>query len=477
MAARLARNYFFLASAETAAKILNFFAFTYLGRTLGPERYGDLEFGLGAMLVFARLVQLGLGSYGAREIAKAPDQAQRWLDELLGAGVWMAVISAVPMAIFTLAVPKSLEVKLLLATYAGSLLLTPVLALWFFQGLGAMHWVAIASLVRHVTFAAAVYFWFEPDTAIYWAGAFEALSMLLGGVACFWVMAARGYRPPKIVFTPRTAFRHLAVCAPIGLSNLAQSALWVLPLVILGLQRSDATVGWFGAAHRATMAIHTFVWWYFFNLLPSIAATVGKPAEKLVELLRPSLTWTAWAGFGCALGFTLVGRELTALAYGAEFAEAGVYVAGLMWAIPIAAIGGHFRFVLIGYDRQRTLFMWTAWAAIASGAIAWTLGGVLGAHAATLGVVAGNVVVGALTYATVVRSIAAVPWWGPLAAPALAVFPAAVPALLLPDRPWTGGALSGLVYGVLFALHRREDLATEWRRLKARRASSSAARR
>lgn len=468
MAARLARNYFFLAAAETAAKILNFLAFTYLGRTLGPERYGDLEFGLAAMLFLQRFVQLGLGPYGAREIAKQPSRAQSLLDELIGARLWAAAVGAVPMALFALLVPKSFEVKLLLAAYGGSILLTPALLPWFFQGLHAMHWVALASFARHLAFAAGVFFFFQVETAIYWAGAFEAASIVVEAAVCWGAARARGYRLRALRLDLRKAFEHVQVAAPIGLANFAHVGLWVLPLVLFGLLRDDALVGWFGAAHRATMAVHTFVWWYFFNLLPTMSGAVGKPAAEIQALTRRSMSWTAWGAFGCALGLALMGPELARLAYGAEFGEAGRLLAGLVWAIPAAAVGGHFRFLLVAYNEQRTLLAWTTLGAVASSGLTLLLTGVLDAVAPIVGIFAGVVLVAVLTYRTAVRRIAPFVVWRPLAAPAAAVALAGAPALWLADRPWAAGVLAGTLFTAQFAVAKRGELGARLRRLTGR---------
>ena len=59
-----------LSGGEPAAKLFCFFAFTRLGRVLGPERYGSLEFVLAMVIFFTLPADCGLGSCGAREIAR-----------------------------------------------------------------------------------------------------------------------------------------------------------------------------------------------------------------------------------------------------------------------------------------------------------------------------------------------------------------------------------------------------------------------
>ena len=186
---KLARNFAFLSVGELASKVFTFFAYTYLGRTLGPERYGDLEFSLSATLFFMLFVQLGLGAYGAREIAKAPERARALLSEVLEVRLWTAALSFVLLALFALAIPKPPEVKALLIAYGVSLLVTPGLMLWFFQGHDDMHWVAAASLLRQASFAIAVFVLFREGTPLWWVGAFETGSILAGAAFCWYMQA------------------------------------------------------------------------------------------------------------------------------------------------------------------------------------------------------------------------------------------------------------------------------------------------
>jgi O-antigen/teichoic acid export membrane protein len=243
------------------------------------------------------------------------------------------------------------------------------------------------------------------------------------------------------------------------MSDLAWAALWLFPVVILGLELSGPAIGWFGASHRAAMALHTFVWWYFFNLLPSMARTVAQPRAELEGLMRRSLGITAWAGLGVALGFTLLAQQLLGLAYGGDFAQGGPLLAVIVWVIPVAAISGHYRNLMLAYDLQSLLFVWTAVAAVTACAITWGLAGELGAVSGSIGLVAGNLVLLALSWWTAAERICKIGFLRPMAAPSLA-FVLALSPLLLDTGRWLQAAVAGAIYLVLFCWL-RWDLASE----------------
>ena len=63
--------------------------------------------------------------------------------------------------------------------------------------------------------------------------------------------------------------------------------LWYFATVFLGLWVVDDSLGQFAASHRIVMALHTFVWMYFYNLLPTICRTAAAPGKDLRATLGP----------------------------------------------------------------------------------------------------------------------------------------------------------------------------------------------
>src|SRR5579863_1476247 len=170
---RLALNFLFLSGGEFTAKLLTFASFSYLAHILGAWHYGILEFTLAIMIFFTLPVDLGLGSYGAREIARDPDAASRLLHEITGLRLVLAVCSMLALSVFILLIHKSNDLKMLLALYGVSLLGGPFLLQWFFQGHDQMHWVGYASIVRQAGFAVLVFLICRGKSSLVYIGVVE----------------------------------------------------------------------------------------------------------------------------------------------------------------------------------------------------------------------------------------------------------------------------------------------------------------
>lgn len=467
---KLAKNYAFLSIGEALTKVFTFLSFTFLSRQLGPKPYGDLEFSLGAVTIFSLFVQMGLGSYGAREISKEPSRSQSMLTEIMAVRAWMSLISVAALVGFAAFINKSPEVKLLIVAYGASLLVVPAMTLWFFQGHDAMHWAAAANLIRHGAFACCVFAFYRSGDPMWWIGIFEAVSVTACVVFGYWVVIRKmGYRAALPSLGPRKAWAHFREALPIGLSNLTWAVLWLAPLVVMGLRLDNASLGWFAASHRMTMALHTFVWWYFFNLLPEISRSAGAPPQRLQSLMDRSLRIVCWGSVLAALGTTMLAPEALSLAFGERYYRGGTLLAGLIWCIPVAAISGHYRYMLIGYNLQQWLFVWTAISAAVTTLGAYLFAPAYGAAAGVWALLAGNVLCFGLCYATAKRRIQKIRFWGRLAPPAGAAAAAGALALTpLAENGWALAAAGTALYVSLAAWFQRRELPVLWRQFAAR---------
>ena len=317
---RLAINFLFLSGGEFGAKILTFLSFTYLARTLGPTNYGFLEFTLAVMVFFTVPVDLGLGSYGAREIARNPARATELLQEITGLRMTLSLCSMAGLTLFILLLQKSVELKVLLALYGVSLIGSPFLLQWFFQAHDQMQWVGAASIVRQTGFAGLVFLTYRRGFPLFYLGLVECASVAAVTVFCVYITRFKmGFAWPSPEFRWRELKAHIKEASPIGLTELAWSFMWYFSTVLLGFVFSDRTLGWFGASHRALMALNTFVWLYFFNLLPSISRCVTKPQHDLLELMDQSVRFASWAGLFTGAFLTAAAPKVLTLIYGPSF--------------------------------------------------------------------------------------------------------------------------------------------------------------
>jgi O-antigen/teichoic acid export membrane protein len=429
---RLAINFFFLSAGEFTAKLLTFASFTYLARALGPSAYGSVEFTLAAMVFFTLPADLGLASYGAREVARHPDRATSLLHEITGLRLALTLCSILALGIFVLVIHKTIEVKILLALYGVSLLAGPFLLQWFFQAHDQMHWVGIASIVRQAGFAGLVFLTCRRGSPLSHIGFIECASVAGVGVFCLYVARHKmGYAWPWPDLHIIRLMGHIREAAPIGLTELAWAFMWYFCTVLLGFIYPDRTLGWFGASHRTLMALHTFVYLYFFNLLPSISRCAALPHKFLLELMDRSIRFGAWTSLFSVTLLTALAPQLLTLMYGPLFRPASHSFSILVWMLPVAMLSGHHRYILIAYNHQRTLLRCTACSAAVTVLLGFALVPFYGGVGAAWALLIALLLNFALVYDAVRRLVAEVPVHRQLAAPLTALAVSVISYLVL----------------------------------------------
>lgn len=345
-------RYLTLSGGETFSKLCVMAAFAYLARVLAPADYGIVEQALAITAFFVLSVESGMGVYGARVVAAAPEQVPQLVSQVM----LLRTLLGVPAFAAILAVADHYHMAGLgiLAVNGIAILLTPFLTQWVFQGLRQMPWVAAGAVARNVTFVALVFAFVGPGSDIRRVAMAE-----VGGIAVLAVVNAfflhgrlrvrldvRG-----IVAGTRRLFGNVWF---MGLSDLAWACLWYSPALAAGWVSTGGTeqVAWVGAAVRIVLAVHTFVFLYFFNLLPNLAAELSVGLERWRDLVRRSIATSLWPACFVAVGGTLVAPMLIPAIYGHAFGAAVLPFQIAIWMIPVTWLSGHFRFSLIAAGQQ-----------------------------------------------------------------------------------------------------------------------------
>lgn len=429
---KLLNNYLYLAVAEGISKVVTFAAIAYVARVADPAGYGYVEFAGALALCAGLIVDQGFGTYGAREIAKAPERTPALAADIISARAILAVAAYAVVALFSLALDRPPIVSQLLLIYGLSLLVMPVLLQWIFQGYNQMGAVAVIQTLRQVVYAAVIFGLLRTASQIWVAGLAEVLGAAAAAAYGVWMYRSRF--AGRITIHRAIARQTFTDGVPIGLSQLFWMVRMFGATVVIGLIAAPADVGFFGAAMRILIAAHTFVWLYYFNLLPSLAQAWQRGDGALAVLLDRSLRYVAWACAWMLVVWLAAAPWAMTLLYGRAFAPAGAVLQWLAGVAVLAALSGHYRYGLIAAGLQN---IETAISAV-------------GAAAALAAIPIGYVALGpagaavGLLLAEAVVWLAA--WWvaagrlGLAGHAALLVRPAAAAALTLAVLPFVPGA-------------------------------------
>jgi len=356
----LACNLTILVAGDLLGRLFATVAFIHLARTLQPTTFGALELALAVVMVLSLVVDLGLKTLGAREVARSPAAfgglASRivLLQGTAATGVYLLLMLSLWL------LPIDATMKWLVAGFGLTLFAHPLILNWVFQGRNEMGWVALPQFLRQAVFAVLALLLVQRPAQVLRLPAFELAG---AGIAVAVSLAAfRRIGGRLAVHTSEQIDRSLLTEAlPIAASNLLWALRMYLPLILLGVLAGSAAAGTFAAPHRAMMVLQAMLLLYLNNLFPTMSqaakARAGEagPATELAKLLRRSMLLLMPPAVALALGTMLVAPALVALVLGGSAAwQASIPVLSLLiWLVPVLVARGHGYFALVALDRQR----------------------------------------------------------------------------------------------------------------------------
>jgi O-antigen/teichoic acid export membrane protein len=449
---RLAANFALLSGGEMVSKLFALAAFVYLARILGPADFGILEFALAIIFFFTLLVDGGLSQYGAREIAKDKDAAARLTAHVIVMRCLYAVVAFGLLAILVMFIDKPWTVKRLILLYGLTLFALPGILSFAFQGYDLMHYVALASIIRWSIFGTSVFLLIHRPDQTWVVPVIEGAAIACVGVFYLLAFSYRfGSLRQRISY--KFAFSIFSEALPMGASELVWALKVYLATVLLGLWIGGAEVGWFGAAHRIVISLHTFVWLYFFNLLPSIARCTQGPLGTLCRLEQTSIRLTAWASIFVGVIATAFAEPMIQILYGSQYHEGVAAFRVLVWLIPLALMSGHFRYALIAYGQQRLEFVSSACGAGLNILLNIFLIPSIGLVGAAWALIASEALIWGLTYSFVRYRITHIPIGIPILRPLLGGLVLAATLYLLPPISiWIAGSSAVAVYSLVLSI-------------------------
>jgi O-antigen/teichoic acid export membrane protein len=445
---KLVLNFILLSGGEAASKILAFVAFAYLARILGPDIYGHVEFALAATLFFNLVVEGGLGLLGTREIAKDELAVNRLTYHIVILRLVLAVGAFLLLIVFSAVTNQSWQEKQLVLFYGLTLFGTPGQLQWVFQGLDQMHWIAMASVLRWVLFAGGVFAFARNADHVWLVPGIELVA--IASVVIFNFVVFRTYLGRfRQRFDLPFAFYLLRQTTPIGLTQVMWGLKVYLPTIMLGLMIGGDAVGWFGAAHRIVIALHSFVWMYFINLYPAISRCTQQSEDALQSLVKKSLQVTAWCAIFIGAIGTILARPLIDFVYGSQYSAATGAFQALIWLVAFTLLSSHYMYTLIAYNKQWLELLSAILGAVINVVLNYFFILQMGFAGAAFGVLLSEASIWALNYYFVQHQITSLPLLGHLIRPIIAgAVMATLISLVLPLNFIVVGIAALLMYGL-----------------------------
>jgi O-antigen/teichoic acid export membrane protein len=446
--ARVLGGFAALAAGELVNKLIAAFVAIYLARSLEVAGFGLVGFATALATYFVLAVDLGLDFLTTREVARRPEAAGAYARRIMLIRTVAALIATVLYVGLAAVLPRDFDARLTIGLYGLLFLpyaLTPKGAL---LGLERRRPWATAQVVGQVVFGLGCVALISTPADTWRVPVIQTVADSAQAVVVLvslWPLLRGGAAiAGPLLGTLRQAL-------PFAWAQGMRILGYNFDVLLIGVVFGDVANGSYLAAYKIVLLFLGFGALYSMTLLPAIARHYPQDVAALPRFVGQSLALTGAVVVPVAVGAAILAEQAVAIVYGPGYEEAVAPLRILMLTVAITVLGGAFRNILIGCDRQR-LDVWLVSGAAALNVVLNLLltprFGLAGAASVTV-LSESFVLIGGWALAR--RLLGPLPVFRPLL-PAIGGVVVMAALLLFAPLPWLVSAIvAGVAYALVFA--------------------------
>jgi len=349
----LAANSVWQMASFAARAVSGLGAVVILARSDGPETLGAFQFAL--VLTALLPYYLGLPSLLAREVARKPEDARRWIE----AGILIAVVAgagfSLLLAVGARAVGASEETALAISLASIGMAFDGVArvefaAFWAWERMGLE---ATVTALQEAAFLVGVLVVVGSGGGV--AGALVAFSAsrALGAVVGWGLVAHRLRAWPVPRGTAQFLRSTVIRSTPFAVNDTLTLTYMRADAVLLGILKGPTAVGLYQAGTNLVLNLNVVARSINRSFYPRMSRAWPDQAQAFRRLRETSLRTIGLIAMPVTVGSFLLAPETFAFLYGPEFAPAVVTYQVLVLVIPVRMIGNTISLALVATDRQR----------------------------------------------------------------------------------------------------------------------------
>ncbi len=316
---RLEKNFIWMAAANIIGSLFSITLFIYLARTLRAEAFGSVSYAHSFIFYMLNFVDLGLSTYGVREIAKDKGRVSEYVSEIVSFKLLIASSLFIVLTAATFLSCSSASFRMIMFGASLLLFVSALSTEWAYQGREKMHMVLVS--VATTTFLQLLLVWVfvkGPSDILKTTPVYSLAAFL---IPILFLVHFR-YRP-KLDFTYlKQIKRYLASSLIIWLIAILAQVYNGLDIVLLGLFKSPEEVGYFTIARRAIGGSTLLMVFLANALLPRLSSTFSNDICQFNSATRKFLKISSFLTVFVFLPLIALSDHIISFALGNEYLPA-----------------------------------------------------------------------------------------------------------------------------------------------------------
>lgn len=317
---RLEKNFIWMAAANIIGSFFSIALFIYLARTLKAEAFGSISYAHSFIFYLLNFVDLGLTTYGIREVAKNKARVEEYVSEIVSFKLLVAGAIFLMVVILMFLAPAHAQFRILMVEVALLLFVAALSCDWAFQGQEKMHMVFVSFVITTSLQFALIYSFVKGPEGLLKTALIYSLSAFLIPII---FLAHFRYRPKIKASYLKQIKVYLSSSIIIWSIAMFAQIYNGFDIVLLGLFKGPEEVGFFTIARRVIGGATLLIIFLANALLPRLSSTfLDKDIKQFSSATRKFLKISIFLTIFIFLPLIIYCGNIISFALGDEYLPA-----------------------------------------------------------------------------------------------------------------------------------------------------------
>ncbi len=349
---RILKNFLSLTVANLISRLIGFVTIAYLARVLDVSGFGQISFAQAIIAYFTLLSNLGLKTFGVRELARDKAHIKKYVNNILTLRIVLAIMSFGLLLVFLTFINKPADYKALIAFYGLSLFPLALSLDWVFQGIERMEFIALANITRSLAYAGLVFLFINSSSKVLSVPFFALVASFIMITPLIYSFV-KNYGWFSFSFNWPIWKLFLTKALPMGFSSIMIQIYYNLDTIMLGFMKGDNVVGWYNAAYKIIFFILPLSGILIQSIFPLMSKYYKESREKLSLLVNTSAKLLTSVAIPLGIGGTILAKPIMNLIYGPQYENGVIAFQILIWTVAVIFISVNFGNSLMACDGER----------------------------------------------------------------------------------------------------------------------------
>ncbi|MGQ9818162.1 MAG: flippase [bacterium] len=354
MTKRLSKNLFVLSLGEGLSHLLGFVVNAYIGRILGVDGFGLINYSLAFLTYLLLFNNMGLTTLGTREVARDKNNPTI-IGNIVSARLLLTVILYIFFLTSLLLIHGDILTKKLIVLHIITGLPNALYLEFVFQAREEMEFVSLGRITQYASYFVLILLFLKIKEQILAVPLVYLGACSLSTLILIFVYFKK-YSELKLCFKPRNLYPTFFRALPIGLATIVYQSAMNFPVIYLKISWGDTEVGFFSAGFKIMiflLLVEKMIYYLFFPIL-------SKRAKQPDEVLKKSFILFSQIVFGITAFIGIICEifafKIITLIYGSHFYQATATFRILVLYFIIAPLNTIWGYGLIALNQEKKFF-------------------------------------------------------------------------------------------------------------------------